>query len=189
MFEDLLMERAASAPSHAPTMGNLDKVKYSHIDMIDFIIAHPACRLEDIAKRYGYTVSWICNVQASDAWKSAMAKRRSELVDPIMHATLTERFEGMTVRSVERLMEKLNAPVVSDQVVLRAVELGAKAMGIGGNAASAPPPIPSADHLAVLAQRLIALQSQVRGQSPQEIPYVEVVSMSDSEVGSGHPVH
>lgn len=31
------------ASTHAPTMGNLDKVRYTHLDMIDFIIAHPSC--------------------------------------------------------------------------------------------------------------------------------------------------
>ncbi len=56
-------------------------------------------------------------------------------------------------------MEKLDAPVVSDQVVLKAVELGAKAMGVGGNAA---PVVPQGDHLSRLADRLIALQSSVR---------------------------
>jgi hypothetical protein len=88
-----------------------------------------------------------------------MASRREEIVDPQLKLTVDERFRGVTIRSLERLMEKLDAPVVSDQVVLRAVELGAKAMGIGGNAIVAPPP---ADHLAQLANRLIDLQSRVR---------------------------
>jgi hypothetical protein len=144
----------------APTMGVVQKMRYSHLDMIDFIIAHPGCGLRDIAARYGYTVGWISNVMASDAWKAAMASRRAELVDPVLTATLTERFEGMTQLSLQRLQEKLEAPQVSDAIVLKAVELGAKAMGIGGNAP--PPPPPAGDHLAQLANRLIELQSRVR---------------------------
>lgn len=163
--------RTGPPSSHAPTMGRLDKVKYSHLDMIDFIIANPGCALKDLAARYGYTVPWISNVMASDAWKSAMAKRRSELVDPILIATVEERFEGMTRLSLERLQEKLSAPQVSDQIVLKAVELGAKALGIGGNAA--PPPPPPTDHLAQLAQRLISLQSQVRQGVLQHVEVVE----------------
>jgi len=96
---------------------------------------------------------------SSDAWQSAMAARRDEVVDPVLVATVDERFRALTNRSLDRLMEKLDAPQVSDQVVLRAVELGAKAMGVGGNA---PPPAPPQDHLAALAQRLIALQSNIR---------------------------
>lgn len=143
----------------APTMGALAKVGYSHKDMIDFIIANPGTTQGHLAARYGYTQGWICNVMASDAWQSAMAARRSEICDPVLVATVEERFKGITLLSLERLKQKLEAPQVSDNVVLKAVELGAKAMGVGGNA----PPVPSGqDHLAQLANRLIELQSRVR---------------------------
>lgn len=154
-FESLLVEGR-----RAPTMGVVAKVNYTHTDMIDFLITNPRATQNQLAARYGYSVGWVSNVMASDAWKSLMASRRAELVDPVLTATLTERFEGMTRLSLQRLQEKLEAPQVSDQVVLKAVELGAKAMGIGGNAA--PPPAPPVDHLAALAQRLLVLQSQVR---------------------------
>lgn len=144
---------------NADTMGKLDKVRYSHLDMIDFIIANPGCTQNALAARYGYTPGWISNVMASDAWQVAMSSRRAEIVDPSLVATVDERFRALTDRSLTRLMEKLDAPGVSDNVVLKAVELGAKALGVGGN--SAPPP-PAADHLAQLANRLLDLQSQVR---------------------------
>ena len=144
---------------HAPTMGALAKMRYSHTDMIDYIIGNPGCSLKELATRYGYTIGWISNVQASDAWKAAMAARRAEMVDPLLHATIQERFEGITALSLQRLQEKLEAPQVSDNVVLRAVELGARAMGVGGNA---PPAPPAQDHLAQLANRLIELQANIR---------------------------
>lgn len=153
------IDRALARPPAAPTMGRLEKVRYSHVDMIDFIIANPGVTQNDLAARYGYSVGWISNVMASDAWQVAMAARRSEMVDPVLAATIQERFSMMAARSLDRLMEKLNAPQVSDNVVLKAVELGAKAMGIGGNAPPAPPPT---DHLAALANRLIDLQANVR---------------------------
>ena len=145
----------------APTMGALEKVRYTHTDMIDYIIANPSVSQGALAARYGYTQGWICNVMASDAWQAAMAARRAELVDPTLAATIDERFRGLTLQSLNRLQEKLAAPQVSDQVVLKAVELGAKALGIGGN--GPPPAAPrSEDHLAALANRLIDLQSKVR---------------------------
>jgi len=168
--DEVVGELRGLVVDHAPTMGRLDKVKYSHVDMIDMIISNPGISQGTLAARYGYTQGWISNVMASDAWKAAMAARRAELVDPILHATITERFEGMTRLSLDRLQQKLEAPQVSDQIVLRAVELGAKALGIGGNAP--PPPPPPTDHLAQLAQRLIALQSQVRQGA---LPMVDVV--------------
>lgn len=143
----------------APTMGNLGKVSYSHTDMIDYLIVNPRVTQNDLAARYGYTPGWISNVMASDAWQSAMAARREELVDPVLKMNLEERFRAVTQRSLERLMEKLDAPVVSDTVVLKAVELGAKAMGLGG---IAPPSAPAVDSLERLANRLIDLQSNIR---------------------------
>lgn len=137
----------------------IDRIRYTHTDMIDFILANPGCTQRALAQRYGYTESWVSVVMSSDAWRAAMETRRAEVVDPALVATIDERFRALTNRSLDRLMQKLEAPTVSDQVVLRAVELGAKAMGVGGNA---PAPQPPADHLARLAGRLIDLQAQVR---------------------------
>ena len=146
--------------NHAPTMGALQKVSYTHLDMIDYMLCNPACSLSDLAMRYGYTAAWISNVRASDAWKAAFAKRRAETTDDIVEGTIKERMEGITMLSLERLQEKLEAPVVSDNVVLKAVELGAKGMGLGGNAPVSQ--VPAADHLAQLANRLIDLQDGIR---------------------------
>lgn len=165
-FADLIEARQVFG-SRAPTMGTVAKIRYSHTDMIDFIIANPGITQNDIAARYGYSVGWVSTVMASDAWQSAMAARRSEICDPVLVATVEERFKGITLLSLERLKQKLEAPQVSDNVVLRAVELGAKALAVGGNAA---PVIPQGDHLAQLANRLIDLQSRVRlANSPEVI--------------------
>lgn len=161
-------------------MGVLQKLKYSHTDMIDFIIANPGVKGEQLAIRYGYTPGWISNVMASDAFQSALAARRDEIVDPALKATMQERFTAMTIQSLARLQEKLEAPQVSDQVVLRAVELGAKALGIGGNAA--PKPAEEGDRLERLASRLIDLQSQVR----QGVVYENEIQHQGAE-GSLYP--
>ena len=149
-------------------VAEISKIRYSHQDMIDFILLNPAISQGEIAIRYGYTESWVSQVMSSDAFRAALAARREEFVDPVLVATLEERFRALTNRSLDRLMEKLNAPQVSDGVVLKAVELGAKAMGIGGNAPPAPPP---QDQLARLADRLIALQTNVRAGISSGVTY------------------
>lgn len=174
---ELVRERV---PHRAPTMGTVAKVSYTHADMIDFLIANPGISQGALATRYGYSQGWISNVMASDAWKTMLHARRAELVDPVLHASLVERFEGMAKQSLERLQERLAAPQVSDGTILKALELGAKALGVGGNAP--PPPPPSADHLAVLAQRMLALQSQVR---QGVLPYVETIESSPVPAHAG----
>ena len=159
---NMMMQELREEPKAAtPGRGVIAKVSYTHADMIDFIISNPGISQGAVAARYGYTEGWLSQVMSSDAFRNMMAERRGELVDPVLTATIEERFRGLANRSLDRLMDKLNAPVVSDQVVLKAVELGAKALGIGGNAAPQAV-VPAGDHLAALANRLIALQSNIR---------------------------
>ena len=153
------VDEITALPAARPN--GIAKVRYSHTDMIDFIIANPWVSQNELASRYGYSPSWVSVVLSSDAFQSAMAARRDEVVDPRLKATLEERFRALTIQSLNRLMEKLDAPVVNDQVALRAAELGAKALGLGGHAPT-PPQTPAVDHLARLADRLIDLQSNVR---------------------------
>lgn len=152
------------------------RVRYSHTDMIDFIIANPGISQGALAARYGYSQSWVSTVMSSDAWQSAMAARREELVDPALLATIEERFKALTHRSLDRLMQKLDAPQVSDQVVLQSVALGAKAMGLGGNAPPVQQGLP-VDHLDRLAQRLLALQASVQAQHQRLADEATVVSV------------
>lgn len=159
---DQLIDELKGSPrpaERAATMGRLQKVRYTHQAMIDLIIEHPEYTQNQLAAHFGYTPGWISNVLASDAFQAAMAARREEIVDPELKASIEERFRALVIRSLEVLQAKLNAPAVSDQVALRAAELGAKALGVGGHAAPKPP---QTDRLERLAERLIVLQSTVR---------------------------
>lgn len=152
-------ETSVSLPARAPTMGTVQKMSYTHDDMIDYLISHPACSQGELAARYGYSQGWISNVMASDAWQSRLAARREQLVDPTLRMSVEERMRGVTLKSIEVVMAKLSAPVVSDTVALKAMELGAKSIGLGVEKA---PQTPAADHLAQLANRLIDLQAGIR---------------------------
>lgn len=145
----------------APTMGRLKRCSYTHDALIDLIIEHPELDQNQLAARFGYTAGWISNILASDAFQAKMAARREQIIDPDLKATIEERFRALAIRSLQVLQDKLNQPQVSDNVALRCAELGAKALGVGGHA---PPPRPpdANSRLVVLAERLVALQSNVR---------------------------
>ena len=138
------------------------KVRYSHDAMIDMIIAHPGISQNQLAVQFGYTAAWVSTIMTSDAFKARLLNRREEIVDPALVMTLEEKFRGITEQSLAVLAQKLAAPVqnIPDNLALRAAELGAKALGIGGNAAPTPQ-APSADHLLGLADRLIGLRNSV----------------------------
>lgn len=155
-LEELVAEIQAAdrpAPAHAATMGKLTKLRYTHEALVDAIVAHPAISQNDLALMFSMTPSWISNILASDVMQARIAARRKEVIDPVLAATVEERIRGMTMRSLEVIMDTLDKPAVKPEVALRAFELGAKGMGLGGHAPPAPAPV----DLDALAHRLVAL--------------------------------
>lgn len=146
----------------APTMGVVKKLNYSHDAMVDLIIARPGISQGQLAATFGYTQAWVSNVMASDAFRSRLAARREELVDPALLASVEERFEGLVLQSLDRLQEELAKPACPANVILKAVELGARGVGVGGFGVSkvilpvASPP----DRLEKLKDRLLILSGK-----------------------------
>jgi len=139
------------------------KVRYTHDAMIDLVVQNPAISQNEIGARFGYTASWVSLIFSSDAFQERLTARKTELVDPTIRASIEERLRAVTTRSLDVLLDKLNKPAssVPDNLALRAAELGAKGLGVGGHA----PQAPAVDHLEVLAQRLIQLQGKAIGQT------------------------
>ena len=161
------------------------RLRYSHEAMIDLIVMRPGISQNELAQTFGYTPAWVSVVMSTGMFRAALAARREELVDPAIRATLDERFQAVVTRSLEVLQEKLSAPslAIPDNLALRAAEMGAKALGLGGNA---PPPAPavSEDHLSSLAERLIALQSKTRERISYEVQDVEAKVAQGQQEGS-----
>lgn len=111
----------------------IEKVRYSHQAMVDMIVANPWISQGELARNFGYTEGWVSQVIASDAFQAYLAKRKDELVDPTLRATIEERFKGLVARSLDILMQKLEggALKVSDETALKALEIASKAMGYG----------------------------------------------------------
>ncbi|HQR20749.1 MAG TPA: hypothetical protein PKV98_07775 [Burkholderiaceae bacterium] len=157
---NLLQEMADHEPAPRHVGARPPKLRYSHAAMVDTLIQNPWMKQNELAAMFGRTPAWISVIVTSDAFQALLAQRRAEIVDPELSLTLRERFQGVTAQSLRVLQEKLAKPAdqVSDQLALRAAELGAKALGLGGNAA--PPPAPNpAEYLPALAERLMRLRS------------------------------
>lgn len=151
---------------------------YSHEALADAIITNPTATLAELAASFGRTPNWVSIVRNSDAFQEVMARRRAELVDPIITAGLEERFSIMARRSAEILLDKLSkdAKDVPDNLALQALALGAKGMGVGGfsNKPAASPPAPDLNRIERLAHRLENLNGPRA--APQEITDVIPIS-------------
>lgn len=184
-LEDLApsLQDAADKPSVPVVVTPSGRFIYSHKDIIDFILLNPAATREQIGARYGHSASWVSMVTASDAWRAAFAARRAEFIDPALGASLDEKYTAVASLSAERVLERLADKIkpMSDAMLMRAAEFGAKAVGAGGNAPAAPPTV----HLEVLAERL---KSFLPENHPQGIIYENEISPRPDEVRPEGPV-
>lgn len=148
------LESAVLAPRRPPVA----KLNYSHEEMVRQILANPSVSQNQLAAMFGYTPGWISQVLSSDAFQARLAEVRDKLEDPILIATIKERTEALYIRSLQILQEKLDRPATSvpDSLALKAAELGARGIGIGGfGKDQAPPPAaPDTSRLERLVQNL-----------------------------------
>jgi stress-induced morphogen len=99
--------------------------------MVDLMIANPDWNHAELAAYFGRSPGFMAAVLASDAFQQVLEPRRHEVVDPTLAATLDERFRALAIRSATVLQHKLEASDVNDLTVLKALEVGAKALGMG----------------------------------------------------------
>lgn len=176
-------DAAAGLPARGPATTErrhaLKSLSYSHEAMINVLVENPWIQQNQLAVLFGRTPAWISTILQTDAFKAQLAKRQEEIIDPEMRASAKERFEAILHQSMRVLQEKLSKPAgeVPDNLALRAIELGAKGLGMGGFAATVqqPPQAPAANHLETLASRLLELQSTVRKANAQDAVIVAEV--------------
>lgn len=119
--------RSPGAPRQILARGT----NYSHDAMIDAIIASPGITQNELAAKFGYSVSWISQVINSDAFQSKLAARAHELRDPLIVASMEEQLKGVFARGLELTRERLAAQNVSDNFLLRSMDLSSRALGYG----------------------------------------------------------
>lgn len=107
-------------------------LRYSPEVMIGLIIANPDWNHAKLAAAFGRKASWMAAVVASEVFQTALEGRREQILDPMIVATVEERFKALTIQSLSVLSEKLDlGKALQDATVLKAVEIGVKALGMG----------------------------------------------------------
>lgn len=143
------------------------KMAYSHDAMVDIIIANPGISQNAIAEIFGYTPSWISQIITSDTFQTALAKRREQLIDPVVMAEVKSQFESLVARSLDILQQKLNRPAneIPDNLALRTLEISSRAAGYGVKDAvpqTGGTPVEVNIHLEQLGGGLVALLQRKR---------------------------
>lgn len=129
----------------------LKKVRYTHDAMIDQIIANPGVSEIELGELFGYSKQWVSRLMCSDAFQARLALRREEIIDPKLTATVEERIRGAAMKSLDIILENLeanpnfgNAMKVAE-LTLKSAAYGAKPTTITNNSfvVALPPVIPN----------------------------------------------
>lgn len=162
------------------------RLNYSHQALVEQILANPTASNAKLGLVFGRSKEWVGMVKNSGLFRELIAKKRSELMDPVLQAEFEERLDMVSMRAVEVLAEKLSKPAaeIPDDLVMQAAIFGAKAKGVGGYASRpvAPPPPVDANRIERLADRLTAL-GRVQP-APQEISDATILSEPSAEGAS-----
>lgn len=139
-----LIGECAGLPDFVPARPPIAKLSYSHEAMINMLVSEmPPPSQGELARRFGYSQSWISTVMRTDAFKVKLEERRLAIQDPVLRERVKEqldavmdekaRIAGLMARSLEVLEEKMSAhhTAIPDQLALRTLELTSRAAGYG----------------------------------------------------------
>lgn len=127
---DARYQGLAEEKGYDQSYSRLQRTHYSHEAMIDLIVAEPTISQNQLAAKFGYTVPWISRVMGSDAFQGALAKRREEITDPFLIATVEERLRGLATQALDVIADKLQITQNAD-IALKALDISVKALGFG----------------------------------------------------------
>jgi len=108
----------------------IQRVRTRHDAIIDLIIAQPEITQGELAAAMGYTQAWVSRVINSDAFNEILVKRKQELIDPGILATIDERLNVVARKSLESLSKKLDLPHSMGDAI-KVAELTTKSLGYG----------------------------------------------------------
>lgn len=129
-------------------MPELQNIRYSHDAVIDAIIANPTISNGDLAAMFGYSSSWMSIMVNSDVFQARLAARRDQVVDPILTASIEERFNTVARLSLQKIADKLaSATPASEDFLIKSAKLAGDALGYG-----ARPQASSQTNVAVVVQ-------------------------------------
>lgn len=122
---------AASAPRKPP---------YTADAMVQLMIDHPNYSHAEFAAHFGYKASWFAGVLISNNFQAALELRRSEVSNPLLTGTMQDMFQAMTVQALVVLQSRLDNPQASEDLIIKAINAGVKALGMGTPGTLPPPP-------------------------------------------------
>jgi hypothetical protein len=121
---------AAPAPAPAPALLSAGAA-YTPAAMVKLMVTQPDYSHAQLCAHFGRPRSWLSTVLASEAFQEALQPHKSQIQDPLLTATLQERFQALAIRTSNVMLEKLEDPEkANDFLVVKSAEVAIKALGM-----------------------------------------------------------
>jgi hypothetical protein len=178
---DVVRASLIPAPARllAPAGAVVPAEVYTPESFLSLVLAHPELSQKELAEFYGQPIQWVSSIVASDAYQAALTLAPVKPANPFYSATLEERFKGLTLHALTVLSGRLSLPEVADATVLKAAELGIKALGLG-LIASSEKKVDEAPNADRVAERLLKILERGRAPRPPETFSSPVINIPDS---------
>lgn len=133
--------------------------------MIDLIVENPALSQSEIAAHFGYSQTWVSIVFNSDAFKERLEARKGELVDPVLRASIEEKFKALADLSFQVVMDKLHATRDAN-LGMKGLDLAARSLGYGAKPAGGTQVNVNVQPVAVVPAKSISSDDWMKSFSP-----------------------
>ena len=137
-------------------------LSYTNDSIIGYLLEHPDTTPEAVAKAFGRPKRWFLTLLASDQFQQQLDPVRQHLLDPTITSTMEERFRALTLHSLNVLHAKMDHPEVTDFLVVKAAEIGVKALGLGLPKPKEETELTPTGEVGTIADRLIAALEKQR---------------------------
>jgi hypothetical protein len=191
-LEQLLTEQytaqqeAKAGPAPAATSTAV-ALPFSNDALVQLLLERPGLTHQQYGAAFGRGSGWFASVLASESFQRALSPVRHLIPDPSISATLDERFKSLAMQGLSVLQTRLDSKECADMTVLKAVELGLKASGLG--AIAAPPAVEAPVGPEAVANRILEAMASAkqRTSNAQAVDIVarEVPPAPAPEVPSG----
>lgn len=112
-------------------MPEIQKVRYTHEAIAEFLIANPTASQGECADFFGYTESWMSTIIHSDAFQAYYRKLADERGAIAVH-TIGNKITGVAALALDKTFEKLQVGA-SERFLTDTTEVALRALGYLGS--------------------------------------------------------
>jgi hypothetical protein len=162
-------------------MPEIQKVRWNHDALISAMIANPDMSQGSLAAVFGYSEAWLSIIINSDAFQEKLTERRDEIINPILRASVEDRFRAVANKASEVVLESLMASP-SPKLALQAMEITARALGYGARSSGMEFNV-NVTPVAVVPAKEISSHEWILSHSPAARPS-EVIDVPAKEIST-----